>query len=86
MTMTPKPFSLHVPDADIADLHERLARTRWPDEPPLEPWSTGTSVAYAQELADYWRDRLRLARLGGQAQRLPPVHGADRRHRPALHP
>ncbi len=53
---TPKAYSLHVPDADIADLRERLARTRWPDEPPLEPWSTGTSVAYAQELCAYWRN------------------------------
>ena len=31
----PKPFSLAIPDAAIADLRERLARTRWPDEPPL---------------------------------------------------
>ncbi len=39
-----KPFTLHVPDAAIADLRERLARTRLPDEPPLPPWSIGTSV------------------------------------------
>lgn len=54
-TPTPKPFTLHVPDADIADLKERLARTRWPDEPPLEVWSTGTSVAYAKDICEYWR-------------------------------
>ena len=29
---------------------------------------------------------LRLASVGGQAQRLQAIHGADRRHRPALHP
>ena len=33
--MTPKPFTLQIPDAAIADLRERLARTRLPDEPPL---------------------------------------------------
>ena len=40
-----KPFTLHIPDSAITDLRERLARTRLPDEPPLEPWSTGTSLA-----------------------------------------
>ena len=27
----PTPFKFHVPDADLADLQQRLARTRWPD-------------------------------------------------------
>ena len=49
-----KPFKLQIPDRDIADLHERLRRTRWPDEPPLAPWSTGTSLAYMRGLVDYW--------------------------------
>jgi microsomal epoxide hydrolase len=40
----------------LADLKDRLARTRWPDEPPLEPWSTGTSVSYLKELVEYWRE------------------------------
>ena len=29
--MTPAPFTLQVPDAAIADLRDRLARTRFPD-------------------------------------------------------
>jgi pimeloyl-ACP methyl ester carboxylesterase len=53
----PKAFALHIPDADIADLKQRLSRTRWPDEPPLEPWSTGSSVAYMKELCEHWRTR-----------------------------
>jgi microsomal epoxide hydrolase len=53
----PTPFRLHVPDETLRDLRERLARVRWPDEPPLEPWSTGTSVGYMRQLVDYWRDR-----------------------------
>jgi microsomal epoxide hydrolase len=55
--VTPAPFELHVPDAVLADLRERLARTRWPDEPPLAPWSTGASVEYLRELVEYWRTR-----------------------------
>jgi len=33
----PTPFTLNVPDADIADLRERLARTRFPDAAPGDP-------------------------------------------------
>ena len=51
----PTPFRLEVPEAALADLRERLARTRFPDEPPLEPWSTGTSLAYLKELLSYWQ-------------------------------
>jgi pimeloyl-ACP methyl ester carboxylesterase len=53
--MTPTPFRLQVTDTAIQDLRERLARTRWPDEPPLEPWSTGSSVEYMKGLCEYWR-------------------------------
>jgi microsomal epoxide hydrolase len=77
----PKPFSLHVANADIADLNERLARTRWPDEPPLEPWSTGTCVAYARDLAEHWRTgfdwRAWEAKLNGFRQLTVPIGGID---------
>jgi pimeloyl-ACP methyl ester carboxylesterase len=62
----PKPFTLHVADADIADLRERLARTRWPDEPPLPPWSTGTSLSYMQTLCAHWRERFDWRRWEGE--------------------
>ena len=51
----PRPFTLHVPDADITDLHQRLARTRLPDQAPGEPWAYGTPVDYLEDLIDYWR-------------------------------
>lgn len=80
-TVKPQAFTLHVPDADIADLEERLARTRWPDEPPLEPWSTGTSLAYAKELTEYWRTtfdwRAWEAKLNGFSQFTVPIRGID---------
>ena len=57
MTPIPRPFQLHLSDEVLQDLDARLGRVRWPDEPPLEPWSTGTSVAYLRTLVDYWRDR-----------------------------
>ena len=51
-----RPFQLAVPNSVLEDLRQRLLRTRLPDEPPLDPWSTGTSVAYLKQLLDYWRD------------------------------
>ncbi len=81
MKATPKPFRLSVPDADLADLRERLARTRWPDEPPLKPWTTGASLAYMRDLATYWRDgfdwRAQEARLNAYPQFTLPVGGVD---------
>jgi pimeloyl-ACP methyl ester carboxylesterase len=53
----PTPFHLYIPDQTLQDLRQRLTRVRWPDEPPGPPWSTGSSVAYMQDLVDYWRDR-----------------------------
>src|SRR5436305_4701669 len=57
MTSKPVPFTLHIPDADIADLRERLARTRFPDSAPGEAWAYGTDVAYLRELTEYWRTK-----------------------------
>ena len=88
MASKPQPFTLAVPEQAIADLRDRLARTRLPDQAPIppggDPWAFGTNVAYLADLVDALAGRLRLARPGGRAQRLPAVHGAAARHRPAL--
>jgi microsomal epoxide hydrolase len=82
--MTPieaKPYQLAVPESVLNDLRERLARTRLPDEPPLAPWSTGTSVGYMRELLDYWREgfdwRAHEAKLNAFRQFTVPLDGID---------
>jgi pimeloyl-ACP methyl ester carboxylesterase len=55
MPQTPEPFRLAVDDATIADLHERLAHTRFPDQAPGEPWAYGTDLDYLRGLVTYWR-------------------------------
>jgi pimeloyl-ACP methyl ester carboxylesterase len=57
VTINPTPFTLRIPDADIADLRGRLARSRFPDQAPGEPWAYGSDVAYVRELTEYWRDK-----------------------------
>src|SRR5581483_9224321 len=50
-----KPFTIDVPQADIDDLRDRLARTRWPDALPDVGWRYGAPLSYIKELADYWQ-------------------------------
>ena len=50
-----RPFRLHVADTELADLHDRLARTRWTDDLPGAGWGQGVPVAYLRRLADHWR-------------------------------
>jgi pimeloyl-ACP methyl ester carboxylesterase len=50
-----KPFRINIPQADLDDLRDRLARTRWADELPGVGWSRGTPLDYLKGLAEYWR-------------------------------
>ena len=81
MSPAAQPFRLHVPDSAIDDLRERLARTRFPDQAPGEPWAYGTDVAYLQQLVDHWRTgfdwRAQEARLNAFPQFKVPLHGID---------
>jgi epoxide hydrolase len=49
-----RPFRVEVPQAVLDDLHDRLARTRWPDQIPGSGWDYGTDLAYLQDLCDTW--------------------------------
>jgi hypothetical protein len=59
--VTAQPVQVAIPDAVLADCRERRPRTRLPDEPPVAPWSTGTSVAQLKRLLDCRRHGLSLA-------------------------
>ena len=76
-----RPFRFEVPASVLDDLQQRLSRTRLPDEPPLEPWSTGTSVGYLGRLLDYWRDgfdwRAQETKLNAFRQFTVPLAGID---------
>jgi pimeloyl-ACP methyl ester carboxylesterase len=50
-----QPFRLQIPETELDDLHERLDRTRWPDELPDVGWAYGVPLGYLQELVRYWR-------------------------------
>src|SRR4051794_41938888 len=73
MSQQPEPFTLRVPDEAIADLRDRLARTRFPDPAPGDPWAYGTDVGYLRGLVDYWRDGFDWRGGGGGVHPLPPA-------------
>jgi pimeloyl-ACP methyl ester carboxylesterase len=81
MANQPQSFTLTVPDEAIADLHERLARTRYPDQAPGAPWAYGADVGYLQQLVEYWRTafdwRAEEARLNTLPQYKVPLCGID---------
>ena len=54
MTDTVRPFSIDIPESQLVDLRERLARTRWPEPETCDGWDQGIPLAYTQELAAYW--------------------------------
>ncbi|MBN3762963.1 epoxide hydrolase [Burkholderia sp. Ac-20365] len=49
-----RPFKAHIPDSDLADLRQRLARTRWPGKETVADESQGVPLARMQQLVQYW--------------------------------
>jgi epoxide hydrolase len=74
-----RPFRIDVPESDLDDLRERLARTRWPMELRDVGWSRGVPVSYLRDLAEYWRTSFDWRTQEAALKRLPPVHDHDRR-------
>jgi epoxide hydrolase len=76
-----RPYRIEIPQADLDDLHDRLARTRWPDELPGVGWTRGVPLGYLRELATYWRDaydwRKQETRLNELPQFLTIIDGAS---------
>lgn len=50
-----KPITLAADVSAVADLKDRLGKTRWPEPETVEDWRQGVPLAYAKELAEYWR-------------------------------
>jgi len=79
--MSIQPFAINIPQADLDDLRDRLARTRWPDELPGAGWSRGVPLSYLQGLAEYWRSgfdwRAQEAKLNALPQFTTEIDGQN---------
>ncbi|MFE9097387.1 epoxide hydrolase family protein [Streptomyces sp. NPDC007264] len=76
-----RPFRLAIPQSDLDDLHDRLDRTRWPDQLPGVGWAYGVPRDYLRELVRYWRHdydwRAAEARLNEWPQFTTEIDGAQ---------
>lgn len=50
-----RPFIVDIPQADLDDLDNRLARTRYPAAAPGDDWTYGVPNHYLQEMVAQWR-------------------------------
>lgn len=55
MSDTIEPFHLNVPEDDLSDLNERLARTRWPEQETVSDTSQGPQLAKVKALVEHWQ-------------------------------
>jgi pimeloyl-ACP methyl ester carboxylesterase len=76
-----EPFTVDVPEPVLDDLRERLARTRWPDDPTGAPWAQGTDPGYLRRLVERWATgydwRAEERRLNGFPQYRVDLDGAE---------
>ena len=79
-----RPFSILVPDAELADLRTRLVRIRFPDElvdPAAPPWGWGADGSFMRDIIAYWREefdwRHHERALNAYPQYLASVGGTD---------
>jgi pimeloyl-ACP methyl ester carboxylesterase len=76
-----RPFKFHASDEALADLHRRIAATRWPSQELVTDASQGVQLATMRELARYWQAdydwRKFEARLNTLPQFMTTIDGVD---------
>jgi pimeloyl-ACP methyl ester carboxylesterase len=76
-----RPFSVHIPESDLADLRRRIVATRWPDEETVSDASQGAQLVQLQDLVRYWGNgydwRKAEARLNALPQFITEIDGVD---------
>src|SRR5690348_2841928 len=74
-----RPYRIDIPQSDLDDLHDRLARTRWTDPAPGDGY--GVDLGYVRRLAEHWRTgydwRAWEARLNAYPQFVTEIDGQN---------
>ena len=66
-----RPFTVAIPDSELDDLRQRLARTRWPDPQTVPDWSQGVRLENARALIGYWEREYDWRRFESELNRFP---------------
>jgi pimeloyl-ACP methyl ester carboxylesterase len=74
-----RPFRVDIAQAELDDLHRRLAATRLPRPAPGDTWDLGTPNSYLSATVDYWRTgfdwRAQEARMNEYGQFVTEIDG-----------
>ena len=76
-----RPFSVHIPQAQLDDLRRRIIATNWPDREIVTDQSQGVQLSTIQALAHYWGTdydwRKIEAKLNSLPQFITTIDGVD---------
>ncbi|UJW36800.1 epoxide hydrolase [Saccharothrix sp. AJ9571] len=73
-TVQTRDFRAEITDAQITDLRQRLARTRWPQPETVDDWSQGIPLSYTRELCEYWANEYDMQRPAVRLNAFPQFH------------
>ena len=76
-----RPFHVDFPEADLAEMRQRILATRWPEKETVSDFSQGVPLATMQKLARYWTTeydwRKVEAKLNSYPQFITEIDGLD---------
>src|SRR6185369_17140490 len=76
-----RPFHVNVPEAELADLRQRLAQTRLPEKETVTDYSQGVPLKTVQQVLNYWQSeydwRKCEARLNAVPNFITEIDGLD---------
>ena len=66
-----RPFTVAVPEDQLADLRRRIGATRWPSKELVSDRSQGVQLATIRELARYWTTDYDMGRVAARLNAVP---------------
>ncbi|WP_298741129.1 epoxide hydrolase family protein [uncultured Chitinophaga sp.] len=76
-----RPFEVHIPDADLDELHRRIVATRLPEKETVNGFSQGVPLATIEALTHYWASeydwRKVEAKMNAYPQFITEIDGLD---------
>jgi pimeloyl-ACP methyl ester carboxylesterase len=66
-----RPFSVEVPEEELADLRRRIAATRWPEQETVADTTQGVQLATMQKLIQYWGTEYDFSRVEARLNAFP---------------
>lgn len=68
------PYQVHVPDADLQNLKQKLELATFPDELEDSDWDYGAPLSDVKRLTEYWRDTFDWRAQEAKLNELPSFH------------